>query len=590
MGTEMALQHLCSSFNTPYSLTIVSAKTESTRIDTDNKLAKALQVRSSGVTGTHATVTGKRRKANYQPRLWDYQSLQCHSTEINCQDEKDAVKLKEAVNHLLYKETKLEDKLELIDALQRLGLSYQFEEEIKIILGSISIKNVSTDPNSLHATALLFRLLRENGFQISQENFNVFKDEKGCFKECLCKDAQGMLSLYEASQLMFRREATLDDARIFTTKHLNDIEAYTDMHLKERVERALELPLHWRTPRSDIRWYVEQYNSDMSIQPVLQLAKVDFNNVQILHRRELGRMVRWWEDLGLAEQLPFVRDRLVECYFYAAGVVSNPNLGYCREGVAKVCNLITTLDDVYDINGFSDELVQLTNAVNRWEISAVEGLPEYMKTSYSALYDTTNELARNILQKDGWDPSSYLKKAWADLCNSFLVEAKWHYSGYVPTIQEYLDNGWISVSGHVVLLHAFFLSRQCITKEMVQCLETYPNFVRSSSTICRLSNDLVTSAAEMERGDSPASIQCYMHEHGVTEEVALEGIKVLINETWKKLNEDVANCGVFPRSLANLAVDLAQTAYCMYRNGDGIGAPDKENKNDISSTFFKPMK
>jgi len=58
------------------------------------------------------------------------------------------------------------EKLELIDNLERLGVSYHFKDEIMQILRSI-YQNI-TPGDSLYTTALKFRLLRQHGFHISQ--------------------------------------------------------------------------------------------------------------------------------------------------------------------------------------------------------------------------------------------------------------------------------------------------------------------------------------------------------------------------------------------------------------------------------------
>ncbi|KAL2483466.1 terpene synthase 02 [Forsythia ovata] len=93
------------------------------------------------------------------------------------------------------------DQLELIDNLQRLGISYHFENEIKQILSVINrkySKNYQDSKiNDLYATALEFRLLRQHGFNVSQEIFDRFKNEKGEFKPSLCDDTKGLLQLYE---------------------------------------------------------------------------------------------------------------------------------------------------------------------------------------------------------------------------------------------------------------------------------------------------------------------------------------------------------------------------------------------------------
>lgn len=62
-------------------------------------------------------------------------------------------------------------KLELINVLQRLGLSYHFEDEIKTILEIIyNITHGGDDmrKESLYTTSLGFRLLRQNGYKVPQ--------------------------------------------------------------------------------------------------------------------------------------------------------------------------------------------------------------------------------------------------------------------------------------------------------------------------------------------------------------------------------------------------------------------------------------
>lgn len=63
------------------------------------------------------------------------------------------------------------DRLKLVDVLQRLGLGYHFEEEIKDVLGSMPIERANLMfQDDIHSMSLLFRLLREHGFPVSQGN------------------------------------------------------------------------------------------------------------------------------------------------------------------------------------------------------------------------------------------------------------------------------------------------------------------------------------------------------------------------------------------------------------------------------------
>jgi len=60
--------------------------------------------------------------------------------------------------------------LELIDDIERLGLSFKFEEEInKALHRIVSTENFKDRTGkSLHETALLFGILRRHGFHVSQ--------------------------------------------------------------------------------------------------------------------------------------------------------------------------------------------------------------------------------------------------------------------------------------------------------------------------------------------------------------------------------------------------------------------------------------
>jgi len=75
--------------------------------------------------------------------------------------------LKEKVRMMFNKTENEVDQLEFIDVLQRLGVAYHFNNEIRDILDNIYNKQTSKLKKNLHATALEFRLLRQYGYDIS---------------------------------------------------------------------------------------------------------------------------------------------------------------------------------------------------------------------------------------------------------------------------------------------------------------------------------------------------------------------------------------------------------------------------------------
>ncbi|RVW74231.1 (-)-alpha-terpineol synthase [Vitis vinifera] len=420
--------------------------------------------------------------------------------------------------------------------------------------------------------------------------FHIFINKMGTVKPWLNEDIKGILCLYEASYLSVEGENILEEARDVTR---NSLEEYLKRTVDQNdltmiINHAMEVPLHWRLPRLEARWFIDVYERSQGMNPILlELAKLDYNMVQATYQEDLKHASMWWRSTVLPEKLSFVRDRLVENLLWTVGFVFEPQFGYCRRILTRVNSLITTIDDVYDVYGTLDELELFTDAVDRWDINAMEQLPRYMKICFLALYNFTSEMAYDVLKEQGFHIIPYLRKAWADLCKSYLVEAKWYHEGYMPSLQEYMNNAWISMSAPVILVHAYFSIINPITKEALGCLERYHDIIRWSSIIFRFSDDLGTSS--LKRGDAPKSIQCYMHETGASEDDARKYIGFLIDETWKKMNEDRNLNSPFPQTFIGVAMNVARMAQCMYQYGDGYGVQDRETKDRIMTLFIEPI-
>ncbi|KAJ9139583.1 hypothetical protein P3X46_030307 [Hevea brasiliensis] len=514
-------------------------------------------------------------------------------------------KLKEEVKMMLERATNPLDQLEIIDTLERFGVAYHYEDQtgtkLKSIYDNIIDKQRLKQEPHLYATALQFRLLRKHGYNVPQEVFCSFMDLKGNFKASSCHDVKGLVYLYEASYLSLPGEAILEEAQKFSSKNLkaylkkesnsstsgDDAKNY---HLN-MARHALELPLHWRMQRLEARWFIDVYENSPDMKPILlELAKLDFNIVQAVHQQDLKRASSWWKGTGLGEKLGFVRARPMEGFLWTVGGVFEPEYGYFRRILSQVGALITVIDDIYDVYSTLDEVELFTEAVARWDIIEMDKLPDYMKICFLALYNSINKIAFDSLKEEELHITPYLKKAWADLCKSYLLEAEWYHSGYKPSLHEYLDNAWVSISAPLLLVYAYFAVPNQITKEASECILDYPNIVKWSSLITRLADDLGTSKHEQKRGDNPKSIECYMHESGASEAAAREHIHYLISEAWKKINEyQIGNTAVFSQTFIRMAMNLARMSQCMYQHGDGFGAQNLETKNRVISLLVEPV-
>nr|GME01175.1 (-)-alpha-terpineol synthase-like [Ipomoea batatas] len=235
-----------------------------------------------------------RRSGNYKPSIWDDDYVQSR-TAIYTEKEfsKRAAELKEGVRKMVDEKMDPLEKLELVDLLQRLGISYHFEDEIQQVLEHMYTSFGCNGDQDLYATALQFRLLRQHGYKVPQEVFCGFMDDQGNFKRILSGDTKGILSLYEATYLCMEGESIImEAAQRFCTKHLREIQNMNVLD-QDLVEHALEMPLYWRMQRFEARWFISVYEKRHNMNPVLlEFAKLDFNMVQAKYLEELKQMSR----------------------------------------------------------------------------------------------------------------------------------------------------------------------------------------------------------------------------------------------------------------------------------------------------------
>ncbi|KAH0467958.1 hypothetical protein IEQ34_002991 [Dendrobium chrysotoxum] len=516
--------------------------------------------------------------------------------------EKRREKLKKDVK-LLIKVKNFADQLELFDSLQKLGVAYHFEEEIKYLLNlmKFSEEKLRMEFNEdIHVMALYFRLLREHGFEVSKDLLvKSYKDENGCFKPFVFHNIKGILSLYEASFLAMDGEDAIDDAKEFALKHLNDFmrsNLSANPLLAQHLAIALELPLHHRILKVQARMFIEHSHHIKEINVdsiVLELGQLDFNMTQNIYKRELKEILMWWTKISniFSGKLTFARDWPVESYLLAVSMAIEPQFSTCRKELAKAICFVNVIDDIYDIYGLLDELQLFTDVVDRWDFATRKSLPEYMKICLSELFNTVNSLACKIMEEKGLDILPYLKRAWLDLCKAYMVEARWYYIGYSPTFEEYLDNAWISVSAPLVSVMALCMSEN-LTNFSLESFDFYPSIIRQSSIIFRLYNDLGTSKGELQRGDVSKSIQCYMKEKHVSELEAQEFIRNIINKYWKELNREWIKGLRYEETFKMVAINLPRAAHLFYlqSNGGNMGELNTEKmKDNVISLLLEPI-
>ncbi|TKY71585.1 (3S,6E)-nerolidol synthase 1 [Spatholobus suberectus] len=485
-----------------------------------------------------------------------------------------ALVLKE-VKHVL-KKLISEDPMEslyMVDTIQRLGIEHHFEEEIEAALQKqhlIFSSHLSDFANNhkLYEVALLFRLLRQRGHYVHADVFDSLKSNKREFREKHGEDVKGLIALYEATQVSIEADDSLDDAGYLSYQLLHAWLARNKEHHEAiYVANTLQNPLHYGLSRFMDRSTIltSDFKTKKEWKCLEELAEINSCIVKFMNQNEIIQVYKWWKDLGMANEVKFARYQPLKWYMWPMACFTDPRFSDQRIQLTKPISLIYIIDDIFDVHGTLDQLTLFTDAVNRWELTGTEQLPDFMKMCLSVLYDITNDFAEMINKKHGLNPIDTLKRSWVRLLNAFLEEAHWLNSGHLPRSEEYLNNGIVSTGVHVVLVHAFFLLDQSINKEIVAIIDNFPEIIHSVAKILRLSDDLEGAKSEDQNGLDGSYLDCYMKEHqDVSAEDAQRHVAHLISSEWKRLNREILTPNPLPSSFTNFCLNAARMVPLMY--------------------------
>ncbi|XP_028761757.1 (-)-germacrene D synthase-like [Neltuma alba] len=512
-----------------------------------------------------------RPMADFSPNIWGYHFFNSASPPLlNGGPEvlQRSQRLREKVRKLIV--APVEDptqKLNLIDNVKRLGVSYHFESEIEEILQNMHKNPPPFKGRDLHAISLYFRLLRQQGYHAPSDIFDQFMDENGDFKKSLLDDVGRMLSLYEAAHFGIHGEHVLDQAIHFTSYHLKSRLGAMSPNLERKVSRALNFPIRKGIPRLESRYYIPIYSAEASPNdPLLELAVLDFHLVQLLHKEELQHVTEWWKKLDFATKVPYARDRVVEAYFWPLGVYYEPQYIIGRTIVGKLIAVTSAVDDTYDAYGTLEELELFTEAVRRWDASPLDPVPECMKVVFHALLDLFNEMEL-LTEKEGKSCFvPYVKETFQKLAEAYLVEAKWCNQGHIPTYEEYVKNGVVTSCYPLLEIASFLGLGNLATKHVFDWISNVPRIVRASAIICRLTDDTSSHKFERKRAHVASAVECLMKQHGISEGEAYKILQKDLDNVWKDINEECLKRDVVPKVVLDCVVNFSSVIELVYGN------------------------
>ncbi|KAK3119918.1 hypothetical protein QOZ80_9AG0677740 [Eleusine coracana subsp. coracana] len=394
-------------------------------------------------------------------------------------------------------------------------------------------------------------------------------DENGDFKSTLQSDVAALLNLYEAAHLGKCDEKILSKAIMFTTDRLSStmMDGHLPKPILERVEHALSSPTQRRMKRLEARLYMLIYeNDEENNQDILELAKLDFCILQQMHRDEVQRISLWYKNLNPGNTLGgYIRDRPVECYFWALCIFYEPHYAKARMMFARLIKLFSIFDDTYDSYGTIDELVLFNRAIQSWDLEGAKQIGKCYAYVMSHLSNTFDEL----MAETGASPFGIecTKKTIKEGSNCMLQEVVWREQGQVPALQDYLKVSAKTTMYWSLASISFF--GMDASDDVFTWTLTYPKIIESASIACRLMDDISGNECEKERSNCATAVDCYVREHGVTVQQAKKALSNLVEEQWKIINHEFLSNDRIPAPLLTCVINLVRLMETAYKHVDG---------------------
>ncbi|KAL3820530.1 hypothetical protein ACJIZ3_006435 [Penstemon smallii] len=259
-----------------------------------------------------------------------------------------------------------------------------------------------------------------------------------------------------------------------------------------------------------------------------------------------------------------------------------------RLALAKAAIIVTVSDDFYDMEGSSSELEDLTNAIKRWDCKGLKG---HGKIIFDALDDFVSYIASEFHPLEENRAVALLRHLWSETFFAWMVEKTWSVSGYVPSMDEYLETGMVSIAAHTIALPATSFLSQSSKNGTLKPFE-YHYITKLLMIIARLLND--TQSYQKELADGKMNIvMLYLNQNpniGIEDSIAY--VKEILEVKRKEFLEHVFTDGLnndIPKSCKEIHLSCMK-AFQMFFNSENLFDSDTALVDDIKKTIYLPIR
>lgn len=506
-------------------------------------------------------------------------------------------------------------RLYMVDTLENLGIDRFFKENIRCVLNETcrhweeGNEEIFSDPVTC---MMALRLLRGHGYDISLESLVMYHEEDFCFDRFggHLEDIRAALELFRASQsIIYPHESYLENsssrARHFLKQKISNRPMQVDKFRKrviEEVADTLKNPYHACLERLANRKHIENYNFDdtrafktstrctnFCNEVLLQLATEDFSYCQSIHLQEFKELQRWLTESKL-DQLTFSRQKLGYCYFSAAATLFSPELAAARTSWAKNGVLTTVVDDFFDVGSSKEEQLNLIELVEKWDANgSVQSCSEKVHIIFAALQATVCEIGKKAYAWQDRDVTGHIVEIWLSLIKSMMKEAEMLRNNSLPTMGEYMENGYVSFALGPIVLPALYFVGPKLSEVVIRSTE-YQNLFKHMSTCGRLLNDVQGFQREAKEGKLNAVSLHLLHGGGeINKEDAIRELRWIIDDKRRELLRMVlhGNDSLLRRDCRDLFWKMSKVLHFFYFKDDGFTSQDMGTA--VKAVLYDPI-
>ncbi|CAN4103790.1 unnamed protein product [Withania somnifera] len=502
-------------------------------------------------------------------------------------------------------------RLHMVDNLNKLGICRHFAEEIQDVLDKTYrcwLQGEEEIFTSAATCSVAFRLLRGYGYNVTSDPVVQILEQEQCSGHL--SDIYTMLDLYQALEMIIATDQP--DPKKLNSSSLQSLRQRLSgkfyppsgfaRQISKQVDDVLKFPSHanlervanWRIIKhydvDNTRVLKTSYSSsNFGNKDFLTLAVEDFNFCQSMHRNELKQLERWLMQNRL-DKLKFAREKSAYCYFSAAATIFQPELSDARMSWAKNGVLTTVIDDFFDVGGSMEELNNLIQLFKKWDVDvSTECCSEEVGIIFSALHSTIHEIGDKAFKWQARSVTRHITDIWLNLLKAMLREAEWARDISVPTLDEYMANGYVSFALGPIVLPALYVVGPKLLDDVVQHPD-YHSLFKLMSTCGRLLNDIRSFERESKDGKLNAVTLSVIHGNGsISEEAAIEELSHRAEMQRTELLKLVlqGEGSVVPRVCKDLFWKMSKVLHQFYIKDDGFSS--MEMADTVKAIIHEPI-